>query len=613
MTPLHANDAACTILTDLPHSPIPCEEACDMRAVRLALSRFTRVSSVEDLCTVTADIARSVTGAFRTEIYGFEEQGLNRLLAESMRGTSGAFAHCDEMSDEWPAGLCERLTHRRVMSVTADPDRDELFVSSDGTWSGPMIDHFAVMGAQHVVLAALTHQDRIIGVLACLCRTRGLMAPPLIGMLETLAGMASLQMVALRHQERLNRDRAARSTLVDLMETIQAVPPHHGTIRALGPNLVSMVNADGLAYISDVQVSSYGSVPADDRILSLVGTWRDELDDGPVLVNEIQAANDAERVGPPEDDDQGRVTAMLISIKSANAILIWFRKTDPERTHVDRSRVWNDIDVDCARRIGQLCDTVLTRHHLARTKAALRDQSARLTQSNDELERFAYIASHDLREPLRMVTSYCRLLEQRYASALDEPAREFIAFAVDGANRMSHLVNGLLTYSRIVTHGAPFEQTDPNLALFRATEALAVEIDETDADIKIDPLPIVEADPAQLALMFEHLIGNSLKFVPPGLKPRIKVSGVQRGPWLDIHVDDEGIGISATFADQIFDLFRRLHTREAYPGAGLGLAICRRVAVRHGGSIRLGEKSAGCRIIVTLPLSRRPSLELASA
>jgi PAS domain S-box-containing protein len=223
--------------------------------------------------------------------------------------------------------------------------------------------------------------------------------------------------------------------------------------------------------------------------------------------------------------------------------------------------------------------------------AVLRDVTERvraeqeLARSNAELEQFAYVASHDLQEPLRMVASYTQLLARRYGDHLDDDAREFIGFAVDGVKRMQALINDLLAFSRVGTRGGTHEPTDADAALERVLATLGHAAEESDAVVTHDPLPTIIADASQLGQVFQNLIANALKFHKPGEPSRVHLSarrGVQE--WI-FSVADNGIGIAPEFADRIFVLFQRLHNRSEYPGTGIGLSICKKIVERHGGRI----------------------------
>jgi DNA-binding LacI/PurR family transcriptional regulator/signal transduction histidine kinase len=226
---------------------------------------------------------------------------------------------------------------------------------------------------------------------------------------------------------------------------------------------------------------------------------------------------------------------------------------------------------------------VLQEHKQA--EEALARQAQELARSNAELEQFAYVASHDLQEPLRMVKSYLQLIERRYEGQLDEDADDFIAFAVDGAERMQALINDLLQYSRVTTHGKPFAPTDCAAVLDHALDNLKVTIEESGAVVTHDSLPTVLADDVQLTQLLQNLIGNAIKFHKPDTPPQVHV-GVARkdGEWL-FSVQDNGISIAPEHFERIFMIFQRLHTQEEYEGTGIGLAVCKRIVERHGGRI----------------------------
>ena len=214
---------------------------------------------------------------------------------------------------------------------------------------------------------------------------------------------------------------------------------------------------------------------------------------------------------------------------------------------------------------------------------------AELERSNQELERFAYVASHDLQEPLRMVASYTQLLAQRYGDRLDQDAHEFIGFAVDGAARMRRLINDLLEYSRVTTHGDNLAPVDAQAALGEALTNLQPAVQDTGGVISAEPMPWVLADATQLTQVFQNLIGNALKFRGEA-PPRVHITVTPReGAWL-FAVADNGIGIDPQYFDRIFVIFQRLHPSHRYPGTGIGLALCRRIVERHGG--RLWVESA---------------------
>ena len=238
---------------------------------------------------------------------------------------------------------------------------------------------------------------------------------------------------------------------------------------------------------------------------------------------------------------------------------------------------------------------------LERVNSMLTVQAAELARSNTELEQFAYVASHDLQEPLRMVASYVQLLARRYKGKLDSEAEEFIDFAVDGSKRMQDLIQALLAYSRIGTKGRQFAPTNCEVVLQNALKNLQIAIEDSQARITHDPLPTVKGDSIQLGQLFQNLIGNAIKF--RGEKPPfVHVTAERQGSdWL-FSFRDDGIGIDAQYAERIFVIFQRLHTKEEYPGTGIGLALCKKIVERHSGRIWVeSEPQKGSTFRFTLP------------
>ena len=247
-------------------------------------------------------------------------------------------------------------------------------------------------------------------------------------------------------------------------------------------------------------------------------------------------------------------------------------------------------------------------------KEALDSQAADLRRSNEELEQFAYVASHDLQEPLRKVASFCQLIERRYAEHLDERGKQYIDYAVDGAKRMQVLINDLLTFSRVGRVNERHQRVELKAAVDDAVYGLQYVVNDTGARIEIeDALPAVTGDPTLIRMLLQNLLGNSLKFHAPGQPPEIDVSwgsDPEQPGFVLLSVADRGIGIPAEFSEKVFVIFQRLHTRESYTGTGIGLALCKKIVEYHGGRITIdAEHTPGTRIVFSLPAAE-PSAEL---
>ncbi|MEV4706362.1 ATP-binding protein [Actinoplanes sp. NPDC049316] len=232
----------------------------------------------------------------------------------------------------------------------------------------------------------------------------------------------------------------------------------------------------------------------------------------------------------------------------------------------------------------------------------LEQRQVELHRLNQDLEQFAYVASHDLQEPLRKVASFCQMLQRRYAGSLDDRAQQYIGFAVDGATRMQQLINDLLAFSRIGRLYDASRLVDLDDVLDGVEQTLGLSIAEAGARISRPPLPTVMGDPTLLTMLWQNLLGNAVKFRHPERAPHIEITAAQaEGRWT-FAVRDNGIGVDPEFAEKIFVIFQRLHPREAYAGTGIGLAICKKIVEHHGGTIRLdAAHSPGACLTFTLP------------
>lgn len=247
-------------------------------------------------------------------------------------------------------------------------------------------------------------------------------------------------------------------------------------------------------------------------------------------------------------------------------------------------------------------------------EVAAREQTqAALTRSNAELEQLAYVASHDMQEPLRMIASYLQLVVQRYGDKLDADGQEFIGYAVDGAKRMQALINDLLAYSRLGTKARPFEPVDTAAIVDTAIAHLRIAIEECGAQVQRGELPHVSGDALQLAQLFQNLLSNAIKFRGKA-PPQVRVDCEARdGEWC-FAVRDNGIGISPEYFQRIFVLFQRLHNQREYPGTGIGLALCKKIVERHGGRIWVeSAPGAGTVFRFTIPREHAPAATVGAA
>ncbi len=254
--------------------------------------------------------------------------------------------------------------------------------------------------------------------------------------------------------------------------------------------------------------------------------------------------------------------------------------------------------------IGQFFERKVAEEHLADAVGELEHRADDLMRSNSDLQQFAYVASHDLSEPLRTVGGFAQLLERRYAGQLDERAEEYITHIVAGVERMRALIDDLLSYARAGTEDRPLVPVDLARVTARCLDALGRAIAECDAHIEVGPLPVVTGDERMLSQVVQNLLGNALKFRHAEASPHISMGAVREGPLWRIDVADDGIGVKAGDVDRMFGMFSRLNAADAYEGTGIGLPLCRRIVQRHGGEIHARPGEAGGTVIT---LTLRPS------
>ncbi|MFE1442343.1 CHASE3 domain-containing protein [Streptomyces sp. NPDC058739] len=289
-----------------------------------------------------------------------------------------------------------------------------------------------------------------------------------------------------------------------------------------------------------------------------------------------------------------------------------FQRRIPAEGPADIRAMADDVEAMRRRLVAELDASRVQHEHLTRQAADLDAQAVELRRSNTELEQFAYVASHDLQEPLRKVASFCQLLEKRYADVLDERGTQYIAFAVDGAKRMQILINDLLTFSRVGRVNDAQLSVDLERTLDKALANLAAAAEESGVVIeRPDGLPEITGDPTLLVMLWQNLIGNAVKFRHPDRAPRVSIT-CEPDPDADeadetakawkVSVTDNGIGIPEEFTEKVFVIFQRLHGRDAYSGTGIGLALCKKIVEFHGGHIWIDTAHTdGTRFCFTLP------------
>ena len=300
----------------------------------------------------------------------------------------------------------------------------------------------------------------------------------------------------------------------------------------------------------------------------------------------------------------GEVALVDGSLRSATAIAV---EDDTELEALDRGSFLEMIKINpefALHVMHRLSDSVRLGNERRLAEERLKQTMAELDRSNKELEQFAYVTSHDLREPLRMMTSFSQSLEKRYQGRLDKTADEYINFIVDGAARMQKLIDDILLYSRVTTRALPFEPVEMEKILQDALVNLRGSIEETKAIITHDPLPLIQVDSSQMVQVMQNLIGNAIKFHRKGEPPEVHISAGQEGNEWVFSIKDNGIGIDPDLFGRLFNLFQRLHPQNEYPGTGVGLAVTKKIVLRHKGRIWVeSQPDKGSTFCFSIPLA----------
>lgn len=534
------------------------DRADESRQVQTLLVRLgsygSRISAIEwqavaeqnlalDLVSVLDETRREMNSTFRALLARGLDPAMVRSLEESFHAYSRAVVEKFRLLDRGDLAQMRRVDSTRVTPAY------ERFVQS-----------LADANAHYDL--TVTHTRRwvrlsIMGLVAATVGGMGLM----IFVLERARGKAKLELVEVE-QAALRRSEERFRSLVQNASDLILIVDGHGRI----------------AYASDSAATLTGFTASMLLGMPLLGLFHQ--DDRPAVESLLNL--------PVRDSDRGETREVRFNTQDG---------------------AWRIGEIVCVNRlndpaIGGFVVTVYDVTEKREAAQALERQASELKRSNEDLQQFAYVASHDLQEPLRMVIGYMGLLEKRYTGKLGPEADEFIGFAVDGAKRMQALIKDLLVYSRTGTQAKEAQEVDCSAILGKTLATLNITIQENNARVTHDELPLVRAEGTQLGQLFQNLIGNALKY-RNGNAPEVHIGCRRAGTFWEFFVRDNGIGIDPQFAQKVFIIFQRLHTKEQYPGTGIGLAVCKKIVERHGGRIWVESKpQEGSTFYFTLPATR---------
>lgn len=610
---------------------------------RASINQLEETSNLRDFCQIIVQEVRKVTGFDRVMLYKFDEDDHGEVIAEEKLDSMESYLglHYPESDIPRPARKMFVSNSIRVIPNTQSdaanviPARNPVTQQpTDLTLSilrSPYSCHTEYlhnMGVGASLTISLVKDQKLWGLIACHHLTPKYVSYELRKACEFLGRVIFSELSTREETADYNYRMRLTHTQSLLMEYMSQADNFVDGLIKHQPTLLDLTNAQGAAICFNGTWTTIGRTPSEED-LNFLMQWLGKNVDKEVFCTDSlpQLYLDAEKF-------KDVASGLLVIPISKRTCVLWFRPEviqtvnwggDPNQafelketegnyrlcprksfelwkeTVRLKSLPWKQVEVNAALELRKAIVNIVLRQA---------DELAQLAQdlerSNAELKKFAYVASHDLQEPLNQVANYVQLLEMRYQDQLDQDAEEFIDFAVEGVSLMQTLIDDVLAYSKVDLQGIEWQLTDLENALGQALSNLRGRVAENSAEITHDPLPAIVADGTQLMQLFQNLIGNAIKFRKPDQSPKIHI-GVQRQEeaWL-FSVQDNGIGIDPQFADRIFVIFQRLHTRDEYLGTGMGLAICKKIVECHRGRIWVeSELGQGATFYFTIPVGGR--------
>ncbi len=608
---------------------------------RASINQLEKTKNLKEFCNIIVKEVRKVTEFDRVMLYRFDEDDHGVVIAEEKRDDMESYLGLHYPQSDIPRPARKLLSSNWIRLIPDAKAEAVGMYSSDPVDKKPLdlthsilrsaspchLEYLHNMGVGSSLTISLIKEGKLWGLIACHHKTPKYVPYELRKACEFLGRVVFSEISTREETEDYDyRMRLAyiQSQLIDYMS--EAGSYVEGLVN-YDPNLLELTNAQGAAICDNGSWTLVGNTPSEEDLNYLVQWLQSNVHD------EIFATDSLASHYSDADKYKDVASGLLAIPISQRNYLLWFRPEviqtvnwggNPskayEKSHYQgtlhlsprksfelwkeqvrlTSLPWKQVEIRSALELRKAIVNIILKQADELAQLA-RD----LERSNAELKRFAYVASHDLQEPLNHVSNYVQLLEMRYGDKLDLSAKEFIGFAVSGVSLMQNLIDDVLAYSKVDLQGAEFTLTDANVALERALNNLQGSIRKSKAEIICHNLPTVMADSTQLMQMFQNLIGNAIKFrSQESLKIEVNAERLDDS-WL-FSVKDNGIGIDPQFSDRIIVIFQRLHTRDEYPGTGMGLAICKKIVECHRGSIWVeSELNKGATFYFTIPVGGR--------
>ncbi len=605
---------------------------------KTSIAKLGKTASLIDYCEIIVQEVRKLTGFDRVMLYRFDEENHGNVIAEDKIPELEPYLGLHYPESDIPAPARRLLSSnwiRIITDATAEPvdmipPRETSLDLTYSTLRSPSpchLEYLHNMGVGASLTISLLKDNQLWGIIACHHRTPKYVPYELRKACEFLGRVVFSEISSREETEDYDhRMRLAyiNSALIDRMSVEENFI--EGLIKP-ELNILNLAGATGAAICFGGNYTILGKTPNEEELNHLIHWLQNNVHE------EVFATNSLAHLYPDAQQYKDIASGLLVIPISKRNYVLWFRPEviqtvnwggDPNKAydlkHHDgdyqmcprksfqlwketvrlKSLPWKHVEINAALELRKAIINIVLRQA---------DELAQLAQdlerSNAELKKFAYVASHDLQEPLNQVANYVQLLEMRYREALDEDASEFINFAVEGVSLMQTLIDDVLAYSKVDMQASELTLTESQSALDKSLANLRARIVESGATITYDTLPTLMADRTQLMQLFQNLIGNAIKF-RSGETPQIHI-GVERleEEWL-FSVKDNGIGIDPQFSDRIFIIFQRLHTRDEYQGTGMGLAICKKIIECHRGRLWVeSELEQGATFYFTIPVGGR--------
>jgi len=609
---------------------------------RTSINQLEKTANLRDFCQIIVKEVRKLTGFDRVMLYKFDEENHGDVIAEEKLESMESYLglHYPESDIPAPArrlfsaNYIRLIPDAKVKPVQLFPIENpitqqplDLTLSILRSASPCHLEYLHNMGVASSLTISLIKDDQLWGLIACHHQTPKYVSYELRKACEFLGRVIFSELSAREETE--DYDYRMKLTYIQSM-LVDYMSSEENFVNGLvgrEPNLLDLTNSQGAAVCFGGNCTVIGKTPTEEDLNYLVQWLQNNINEEIFYTDSLpRLYSDAEKFK--------EVASGLLAIPiSKRNYVLWFRPEviqtvnwggDPnkayETTHAEgnvrlsprksfelwketvrlKSLPWKQVEIKAALELRKAIINIVLRQA---------DELAQLAQdlerSNAELKKFAYVASHDLQEPLNQVANYVQLLEMRYRDRLDEDAQEFIGYTVEGVSLMQTLIDDVLAYSKVDMQGAEFAFTDAETALEKAIANLRGRIAESGARITRDRLPTVMADGTQLMQLFQNLVGNAIKFRSEN-PPEIQISAQRTEDAWVFSVKDNGIGIDPQFFERIFVIFQRLHTRDEYSGTGMGLAICKKIVECHRGRIWVeSELGKGATFYFTVPVGGR--------